>query len=63
MEIENYQQITQVEVAMVKDLQVWKETEDWLRQVKVHSERFRTKLSIQVSYKVEKVKLANTPFR
>jgi len=40
--------VKQVEVAMVKDPQVWKETEDWLRQVKVHSERFRTKLSIQV---------------
>ena len=34
---------------MVKEPQVWKETEDWLKQVKVHSERFRTKLSIQVS--------------
>ena len=38
----------QVEVAMVKEPQVWKETEEWLRQVKVHSERFRTKLSIKV---------------
>ena len=35
---------------MVKEPQVWKETEDWLKQVKVHSERFRTKLSIQVGY-------------
>lgn len=49
-EDENYQQIIQVEVAMVKEPQVWKETEDWLRQVKVHSERFRTKLSIQVRF-------------
>jgi len=40
--------VKQVEVAMVKEPQVWKETEDWLRQVKVHSERFRTKLSIKV---------------
>ena len=38
----------QVEVAMVKEPLVWKETEGWLRQVKVHSERFRTKLSIKV---------------
>ena len=33
---------------MVKDPQVWRETEDWLKMVKMHSERFRTKLSIQV---------------
>ena len=33
---------------MVKDPQVWGETEDWLKMVKMHSERFRTKLSIQV---------------
>ena len=39
---------SQVEVAMVKDPQVWSETEDWLKMVKMHSERFRTKLSIQV---------------
>ena len=39
---------SQVEVAMVKDPQVWRETEDWLKMVKMHSERFRTKLSIQV---------------
>ena len=47
-EDENDQKNNQVEVAMVKEPQVWKETEDWLKQVKVHSERFRTKLSIQV---------------
>ena len=41
---------SQVEVAMVKDPQVWRETEDWLKMVKMHSERFRTKLSIQVMY-------------
>ena len=43
--------VKEVEVAMVKEPQLWKETEDWLRQVKEHSERFRTKLSIQVIWR------------
>ena len=50
-EDESDQKKNQVEVALVKEPQVWKETEDWLKQVKVHSDRFRTKLSIQVSLK------------
>ena len=54
----------QVEVSMVKEPQVWKETEDWLKQVKVHSERFRTKLSIQVGFRVIlTVKMTNYLFR